>query len=240
MAMLIRNTISITTAVAPCSSSRHLQASSFGPSCLSTNRRDRCHFLGNRSFLQSILKVQNGTKIKMDVVVNGVEPGTPMPSDPSSGTSWKLWLVGILFSVAIPFWKNKWWPLLKFREQVETTLDSVEDVAEMVEKVAGQVEKVADDIADHLPQGDLQKAARFVENVAREAGKGASLADDLIEKVEDVDKELDSIIDQANEKIKASNDTEKETSKIKDATDIKSKITEIKKANDIKKVTIKP
>lgn len=58
--------------------------------------------------------------------------------------------------------------------------------------------------------------------------------------VEDVDKELDSIIDQANEKIKASNDTEKETSKIKDATDIKSKITEIKKANDIKKVTIKP
>ncbi|KAH0989180.1 hypothetical protein GBA52_000663 [Prunus armeniaca] len=237
MAMSITST---TTAVAPCSS-RHLQASSFGPSCLSTNRRDgRCHFLGNRSFLQSIMKVQNGTKIKMDVVVNGVEPGTPLPSDPSSGTSWKLWLVGILISVVVPFWKNKWWPLQKFREQVETTLDSVEDVAELVEKVAGEVEKVADDIADHLPQGDLQKAARFVENVAREAAKDASLADDLIEKVEDVEKELDSIIGQANEKIKASDDTEKETEKIKDATDIKNKITEIKETNNIKKETTKP
>ncbi|ONI35233.1 hypothetical protein PRUPE_1G524300 [Prunus persica] len=194
MAMLIRNTIIITTAVAPCSSSRHLQVSSFGPSCLRTNRRDRCHFLGNRNFLQSILKVQNGTKIKMDVVVNGAEPGTPLPSDPSSGTSWKLWLVGILISVVVPFWKNKWWPLQKFREQIETTLDSVEDVAELVEKVAGEVEKV-----------------------------------------EDVEKEVDSIIDQANEKIKTSDDTEKETAKIKDATDIKNKITEIKEANNIKK-----
>lgn len=62
-------------------------------------------------------------------------------------------------------------------------MDAVEGVAEIVEQVAGEVEKVADDIADHLPQGDLQKAARFVEKVANEAGKGAALADDLIEKV---------------------------------------------------------
>lgn len=53
--------------------------------------------------------------------------------------------------------------------------------------------------------------------------------------VEDVEKELDSVIDQANEKIKASDDTGKETSKIKDAIDIKNKITDIKEANDIKK-----
>lgn len=58
--------------------------------------------------------------------------------------------------------------------------------------------------------------------------------------VEDVNKELDSIIDQANEKIKASDDIENETTKIKDATDIKNKITEIKEANSIKKGTIKP
>ena len=58
--------------------------------------------------------------------------------------------------------------------------------------------------------------------------------------VEDVEKEVDSIIDQANEKIKASDDTEKETAKIKDATDIKNKITEIKEANNIKKETITP
>ncbi|XP_068313200.1 uncharacterized protein [Pyrus communis] len=239
MAMLIRSSIS-----SPCSS-RHLQASVLGPSCLSTNHRDRCRFLGNRSFLQPlIMKVESGSQKKMAVVVNSVEPGAPLPSDPS-GINWKLWLVGTLFSVAIPFWKNKWWPLQNIKapilctERFSTALDTVEDVAETVEKVAGQVEKVADDIADHLPEGRLQEAARIVESVAREAGKDAALADDLIEKVEGVEKEVDSIIEQANRKIEEENDTEDQTAKIKDATEIKTKIAEIKEKNAVKKETIK-
>ncbi|CAN6584106.1 unnamed protein product [Malus baccata var. baccata] len=233
MAMSIRSSIS-----SPCISG-HLKASVLRPSCLSTNDRDRCHFLGNRSFLQPlIMKVESGSQKKMAVVVNSVEPGTPLPSDPS-GTNWKLWLVGMLFSIAIPFWKNKWWPLQNIKERFSTALDKVDDVAEMVEKVAGEVEKVADDIADHLPEGKLQRAARIVESVAREAGKDAALADDLIDKVNEVEKEVDSIIQQANEKIEEENDTEDETAKIKDATDIKTKIAEIKATNVIKKETIK-
>ncbi|CAN6584109.1 unnamed protein product [Malus baccata var. baccata] len=232
MAMSIRSSIS------SCSS-RHLQASVLRPSHLSANDRDRCRFLGNRSFLQPlIMKVESGSQKKMDVVVNSVEPGTPLPSDPS-GTDWKLWLVGMLFTVVIPFWKNKWWPLLKFKERFSTALDTVEDVAEMVEKMAGEVEKVADDIADHLPEGKLQRAARIVESVAREAGKDAALADDLIEKVEEVEKEVDSIIEQVNQKIEEENDTENQTAKIKDATEIKTKIAEIKEMNVVKKETIK-
>ncbi|KAM1014136.1 hypothetical protein ACFX13_044813 [Malus domestica] len=237
--MSIRSSIS-----SPCSS-RHLKASVLRPSCLSTNHRDGCRFLGNRSFLQPlILKVESGSQKKMAVVVNSVEPGTPLPSDPS-GTNWKLWLVGMLFSIAIPFWKNKWWPLQNIKapilctERFSTALDKVEDVAEMVEKVAGEVEKVADDIADHLPEGKLQRAARIVESVAREAGKDAALADDLIDKVDEVEKEVDSIIQQANKKIEEENDTEDETAKIKDATDIKTKIAEIKATNVVKKETIK-
>ncbi|XP_048437352.1 uncharacterized protein LOC103940295 isoform X3 [Pyrus x bretschneideri] len=233
MAMSIRSSIS-----SPCSS-RHLQASVLGPSCLSTNHRDRCRFLGNRSFLQPlIMKVESGSQKKMAVVVNSVEPGAPLPSDPS-GINWKLWLVGMLFSVAIPFWKNKWWPLQNIKEKFSTALDTVEDVAEVVEKVAGQVEKVADDIADHLPEGRLQEAARIVESVAREAGKDAALADDLIEKVEEVEKEVDSIIEQANKKIEEENDTDDQTAKIKDATEIKTKIAEIKETNSVKKETTK-
>ncbi|XP_048437350.1 uncharacterized protein LOC103940295 isoform X2 [Pyrus x bretschneideri] len=238
MAMSIRSSIS------SCSS-RHLQASVLRPSYLSANDRDRCRFLGNRSFLQPlIMKVESGSRKKMAVVVNSVEPGAPLPSDPS-GINWKLWLVGMLFSVAIPFWKNKWWPLQNIKapilctEKFSTALDTVEDVAEVVEKVAGQVEKVADDIADHLPEGRLQEAARIVESVAREAGKDAALADDLIEKVEEVEKEVDSIIEQANKKIEEENDTDDQTAKIKDATEIKTKIAEIKETNSVKKETTK-
>ncbi|KAB2628867.1 hypothetical protein D8674_033662 [Pyrus ussuriensis x Pyrus communis] len=132
---------SIRSSISSCSS-RHLQASVLRPSYLSANDRDRCRLLGNRRFLQPlIMKVESGSRKKMDVVVNSVEPGSPLPSDPS-GTDWKLWLVGMLFTVVIPFWKNKWWPLLKFKERFSTALDTVEDVAEMVEKVAGEVEKV--------------------------------------------------------------------------------------------------
>ncbi|CAN6542810.1 unnamed protein product [Malus baccata var. baccata] len=232
MAMSIGCSIS-----SPCSS-RRLQASVFRPSCLSTNHRDRCRYLGNRSFLQTLVKIQNGSQKKMDVVVNGVEPGAPLPSGPS-GNNWKLWLVGMLFSVVIPFWKNKWWPLLKFKETISTALDTVEDVAEMVEKVAGEVEKVADDIADHLPEGKLQRAARIVESVAREAAKDAALADDLIEQVEGVEKEVDSVIAQANQKIKEEDDTENQVAKIKDATEIKTKIAEIEEVNAVKNETIK-
>ncbi|KAK9930383.1 hypothetical protein M0R45_027422 [Rubus argutus] len=97
MAMSIR-TLTTTTAITPSNSRPSLLHHH-----LRLNQRDSCHFLGNRSlrsFNTSLQRVQIGSKILM--VVNSVDPGTPpLPSDPSGG-SWKVWILGMLFSVIIP------------------------------------------------------------------------------------------------------------------------------------------
>ncbi|KAF3445949.1 hypothetical protein FNV43_RR11126 [Rhamnella rubrinervis] len=119
------------------------------------------------------------SKRKKDVGVrSSVEPGHPLPSDPFPG-SWKIWMLGMIVAVILPFWKNKWGSLQKFEKELERA----EEVVEMVEKLAEDVENVADDIGDHLPEGTkLRKAALFVENVAKETVKDAKLAEQFINK----------------------------------------------------------
>ncbi|XP_068312345.1 uncharacterized protein [Pyrus communis] len=146
--------ISIRSSMSSPGSSRHLQASLLRPSCLSNNHRDRCRFLGNRSFLQPlIMKVESSSQKKMAVVVSSVEPRTPLPSDPSD-TDWKPWLVWMLFSVAIPFWK-------KIKE-----LDTVEGVVEMlageVKKVAGIVEIAAREAGQDARRGLRKSKTRWI------------------------------------------------------------------------------
>ncbi|KAF2299731.1 hypothetical protein GH714_002908 [Hevea brasiliensis] len=117
------------------------------------------------------------------VVHNGVHPEPALPSDPSSG-SWKMWILGMIITVIIPFWRNKWWPLLKLKDRVESVVETAEHVTEIVEKVAEEVEKVSEEVADHLPEGGkLKESVTFVENVAKETAKDAHLALEVIEKV---------------------------------------------------------
>ncbi|KAK0577337.1 hypothetical protein LWI29_031506 [Acer saccharum] len=72
-------------------------------------------------------------------------------------------------------------------------METAEHVAEIVEDVAEKVEKVAEEVADHLPQGGrLKDAVTLIENVAKETAKDANLADQFIEKVEDVEREVES------------------------------------------------
>ncbi|XP_004299686.1 PREDICTED: uncharacterized protein LOC101306919 [Fragaria vesca subsp. vesca] len=216
MAMSIR-TITTTTAL-----TRSNSRSSLLHPHLRLNQKDSCHFLGNRSLRScsstSLQRVQIGSKILL-MVVNSVDPGSPpLPSDPSGG-SWKMWLLGVLFSVIIPFTKNKWYPLLKLKEQVETALDAAEEVAELVEKVSDKVEEVADEIGNHLPEGKLRHAAMLVEELADKTGKAAALADDIIEKTEEVEREVDSIIEKANELKKEDKIKEASTKQAADTTE---------------------
>ncbi|KAB2093243.1 hypothetical protein ES319_A02G083400v1 [Gossypium barbadense] len=111
------------------------------------------------------------------------------PSDPGS---WKLWVVGIVMSIILPFWRSKWGPLLKLKDEVETIIDKAEEVTDIVEKVAGQVEEVADDIGNHMPEGRLKNALQFVEDMAQNTADGARLAGDLIDKVEEVEGKVES------------------------------------------------
>ncbi|PQQ16620.1 uncharacterized protein Pyn_16711 [Prunus yedoensis var. nudiflora] len=130
---------------------------------------------------------------------------SPLPGAPGPSHSWKGWMIGIVLSVILPFWRHKWTPLLAIKKEVDMIVDTVEAVVEVVEQVAEKVEEVADDIGDHLPDGKLKDALEAVESIAKEAAKDAHLADQLIEKAEEVEDRVEdffeSAVDQAGNEI---------------------------------------
>ncbi|XP_065881484.1 uncharacterized protein [Euphorbia lathyris] len=146
--------------------------------------------LRNSQFLQissrpTFLKLQHGNNNKICsrymAVHAGVDPGSVVPPDPSS-IPWKFWIVGMLITAILPFW-NKFWPLTKLKDRVDSIVENVEEVAEGIENVAEGIDKVAEELADHLPEGGrLQKAAMFVEDAAEQAAKNAHLLDQFIDK----------------------------------------------------------
>ncbi|XVE60545.1 hypothetical protein DITRI_Ditri05aG0137300 [Diplodiscus trichospermus] len=145
------------------------------------------------------LKVQNTDRYRNMVVCDSVGSGPTVPSASSPTPvpgSWKPWILGILLSVILPFWRGKWGPLLKLKEEVQAVINKVEAVTDTVEKVAEEVEKVADDIGDQLPEGRLKDALEFVEDMAEDTADGAQLAGDFIDKVEDM-------VDEAEEKVES-------------------------------------
>ncbi|XP_022766409.1 uncharacterized protein LOC111311297 isoform X2 [Durio zibethinus] len=147
--------------------------------------------------LGSDLRVQNTDRYRNMVVCSSVGSGPPIPSNPTPGPgSWKPWILGILLSIILPFWRGKWRPLLKLKEEVETVIDTAEAVTDIVEKVAEQVEKVADKVGDHLPEGRLKDALEFVEEMAEDTADGARVAGEFIDKVEDM-------VDEVEEKVES-------------------------------------
>ncbi|XAR62124.1 hypothetical protein NMG60_11016753 [Bertholletia excelsa] len=132
----------------------------------------------------------------LDLIVrSSVEPGIPLPPDPSPG-SWKSWLLGAVITIVLPFLRHKWGPLFKLTKEVETVVETADHVTEVIEKVAEEVEKVADEVADDLPEGTkLKEAMEFIEEKAKETAKKAHWAEELIDKVEEVEKEVESFVE---------------------------------------------
>ncbi|KAJ8772228.1 hypothetical protein K2173_027405 [Erythroxylum novogranatense] len=165
-----------------------------------------CQFLG-RQKLQiycTSLKLRNAINTKMDMAVqSGSGAGPSLPSDPFPG-SWKVWIIGMVISAVLPFWRGKWWPLMNLKDTVESAVEAVDQVADIVEKVAEEVEKVAEAVADHLPEGEIKEAVEFVENLAEETAKGAHLAEEVIDKVEEIGKGVESLIEPAVDQEKTS------------------------------------
>lgn len=74
-------------------------------------------------------------------------------------------------------------------------VEDAEIIAEVVEKVAEEVVEIADLLNNKLPEGGkLKNAVDIVENLAKEIVKDANIAEDIINKVEDFEKEVDSLI----------------------------------------------
>ncbi|XP_010681025.2 uncharacterized protein LOC104896041 [Beta vulgaris subsp. vulgaris] len=134
-----------------------------------------------KNCMGAVIAAQGNDKVE----VSAATPG------PSSENPWYKWLLGVIISLVFPFARNKWGPLLTLKNKVDTAVETVEVVVETVEKVAEGVYHVADEVANQLPEGGkLQNIVCEVANVAEEAAKDAHFVDQLIEKVEDIEKQV--------------------------------------------------
>ncbi|OVA20892.1 hypothetical protein BVC80_8905g12 [Macleaya cordata] len=150
----------------------------------------------------NLIKLQPGKRTtNMEVkAIENLPPGTPLPpSPPPAGgpSGWYNWLLWTLIPMLLPFFKNKWAPLLTIKKEVDTAIQAVECAAEVLEDVAEKVEKIADEVGDNLPEGSkLKEALCAVEHVAEEAVKGADLAEQFIKKAEEAEKKLEDFMDE--------------------------------------------
>ncbi|KAA8538127.1 hypothetical protein F0562_027735 [Nyssa sinensis] len=185
-----------------------VQNSIFSPISYSaiSKHRDGSRLLTGQSLQYlSTQTPQSDRNTKMDLIVcSSVQPGAPLPSGGSPSNSWRGWMLGMLITIILPFMKHKWGPLFQLTKRVENAVEAAEFVVETIENVAKKVEEVAEDIADEIPAGGkLKEAIDFVEQVAEGTAKAAHLVDGVIDKFQEVEEKVESMMepvkDEANE-----------------------------------------
>ncbi|KAI3508820.1 hypothetical protein L1887_23837 [Cichorium endivia] len=121
-------------------------------------------------------------------------PGAPLPSGSPPG-SMKSWVLCIVLTFVLPFCTHKWGPLLQLKNKVDTVVQTAEHIIEAIEGVAGKVDKVIDDITDDLPENSkLRKQLEAVDELVEGVAKSAHIANDIIDKVEEAEEKLESLI----------------------------------------------
>ncbi|KAK9130127.1 hypothetical protein Sjap_010614 [Stephania japonica] len=133
--------------------------------------------------------------IKMDLnAVENLIPGSlpPPPSGPPF-PEWLNWSLLTIIPLLLSMFKNKWAPLLALKKQVDTAMGTVETIAEAVEEVAVGVDKFADEMAESLPDGSqLKEVICKVDEVAEGVIRTADFAEDIVNKVEEAGKTLET------------------------------------------------
>ncbi|KAJ8551162.1 hypothetical protein K7X08_000532 [Anisodus acutangulus] len=170
--------------------SHYMSNSFFSYTSFSLKEQNLKCFGGQRhslSLLSSRKGLLNGDIIKRKFVVsinNGSLPSSPS-SNPLNG-----WVIGILLSIALPFFRFKWGSLLQLKNTVKDVIETVEDVVDEVEKVAGKVDKLAEHMGNVLPEGQLKNALKAVEKISEDTAEVAHAAGDIIDKLQGDDVEL--------------------------------------------------
>ncbi|KAM7518546.1 hypothetical protein LguiB_017508 [Lonicera macranthoides] len=184
-------------------SSQRFQSNMLSPDCNLKQPKQRIgsSFLSARG-LKDFSTIK---KINRDFAVNSStapsESGSP--SNPMRGP--RGWLLGTVLTIALPFTAHKWGPLPKWKKDIQLMVETVERITNKVESTAGKLHEVAEHIEESLPHGKLRNAFDFIENTAEEIAKGANVAGDLIDKIQEVDEKVDIFIEQS----KLAKETEK-------------------------------
>ncbi|WVZ85883.1 hypothetical protein U9M48_032741, partial [Paspalum notatum var. saurae] len=125
----------------------------------------------------------------------------PGPASPSGGNlpipnmpPWAKWLVGAMM-VAIPIYTT-------FRTLEDKIEKTAEVAIEVIDTVAEGAEKVAGEIAEAFPGNqNIQEAASKIKTVTDVIEEDADKAEALIQKVDEIKKEVDSIVDPIIDKV---------------------------------------
>ncbi|KAL7131597.1 hypothetical protein ABFS83_12G014400 [Erythranthe nasuta] len=117
--------------------------------------------------------------------------GSPEPSS----SSWKKWLMGILFTLILPAAGHKGGLLLGLKGKIDQAIETVEHVTEVVEEMAEKADQIMEEVEAKLP-GDskLKEALDSFEDLAKMAVKEAKKAEDLVHKVKEVEAEIDNAL----------------------------------------------
>ncbi|XP_049349717.1 uncharacterized protein LOC125814290 [Solanum verrucosum] len=209
-------------------------------SCTSMNNACKSHYSSNSSFSLKELNLKcfggqqhslslftstkgrlHGDIIKRKFVVccNGSLP-TPPSSNPLTG-----WVIGILLSIALPFFRLKWGSLLQIKNKVEDVIETIEEVVDGVEMMAEKIDEVAEHIGSVLPESQLKNVLKAVEDFSEDTAEVAHAAGDFIDQIQGEDVELVEEVDLPKEQLK---DLSEKTAKVAhSAEDLKDKVQEV-------------
>ncbi|KAK9163899.1 hypothetical protein Syun_004801 [Stephania yunnanensis] len=155
-----------------------------------------CFSRNQRLYLFNTNPRRPNTIIKMDLnAVENLIPGSPAAPLPSGSPfpGWLNWTLLTIIPLLLPIFKNKWAPLLAFKKQVETAIETVETISEVIEEVAVGVDKIADEVAESLPDGSkLKEIVCKLDEVAEGVIKTADFTQDIINKVEEAGDALET------------------------------------------------
>lgn len=154
------------------------------------------HHLFKRSINRPVLESRHNNIHRNLSSYTTAQQGSSSTPSGSFSSSWKRWIAGLAISgVTLPLCKDKIYSFLEWKNDVEIVVEDAEIIAEVVEKVAEEVVEIAELLTNKLPEGGkLKNAVDDIENVAKEIVKDANIAEDIINKVEDFEKEVDSLV----------------------------------------------
>ncbi|KAI3462098.1 hypothetical protein Pfo_018761 [Paulownia fortunei] len=124
-----------------------------------------------------------------------IQPKASSSSPNPSSSSWKKWLLGILFTLILPAAGHKGGLLLGLKGKIDQVIETVENVTEVVEEIAEEAEKIMEEVEEKLPNDSkLKEALESFDDLAKMAVKEAKKAEDLVHKVKDVEEEIEGTL----------------------------------------------
>ncbi|GJT62246.1 PH, RCC1 and FYVE domains-containing protein 1-like protein isoform X1 [Tanacetum coccineum] len=125
------------------------------------------------------------------VVRNNISP----PGAPNPSGSLTNWIVGIVLTCVLPFITRKWGSLALLKNKVDTMMETTEHVTETIEAIAKGADEIIDEITDGLPKNSkLKERMEAIDDMIEEVAKGAHIANEIIDKVEETEEKFESLI----------------------------------------------